>query len=291
VYSRVIRDYGTRLSALEEQAGAIRERVGEDLRTLDALHDRCREAVDQARVELQEAEFRHEIGEFTREEFQQRQQVIERAIAERQDDFASVKKLRQRYVELLPAEAPGAPPTAVPAAAVRPAAPPAPAAAAPPTPFAAAPPPPPPPEPAPAEPLPEEEPIPPAEGATSFLAPPSNTEFEPPPLPGAADGEQFGTVAVTAAMLVEDRTGLPGDHHRLGVHTSIGRTADNQIVVPIREVSRRHAEIVLDEGGYLIRDLGSPNGTFVNGERVTEHRLDDGDRIALGGQVFVFKAR
>ncbi len=56
-------------------------------------------------------------------------------------------------------------------------------------------------------------------------------------------------------------------------------------------MSRRHAEIVLAETGYVVKDLGSPNGTFVNGERITEHRLHDDDRIAMGGQVFVFKVR
>jgi hypothetical protein len=136
-----------------------------------------------------------------------------------------------------------------------------------------------------------EEPPPPPEGATSFLPPPSTADFQLPPIPGDEDGEQFGTVAVSAAMLIEDRAGLPGVAHRLGLRTSVGRTPDNQIVVPIREVSRRHAEIVLVENGYVVKDLGSPNGTFVNGERITEHRLKDGDRIAMGGQVFVFKAR
>ena len=61
-------------------------------------------------------------------------------------------------------------------------------------------------------------------------------------------------------------------------------------MVPDKKVSRRHAEIALSEGGYVLKDLGSPNGTFVNGEPVTEHRLKEGDRITMGGQVFVFKA-
>jgi hypothetical protein len=279
VYSRVVRDYEARFKALDEQAGAVRQRVREDLVALSGLHERCREAVDQARVELQESEFRHEIGEFTREEFQKRQQAIERAIAERQAEFESVKTLRQRYLDLLPPAAASAP--SVPAAPAAPHVPAPPAAAAAPPPVAPA---------TPAAP-PAEEPIPPAEGATSFLPPPSNTEFQVPLLPAADESEPFGTVAVAAALLIEDRNGLPGVHHRLGVKTSIGRTADNQIVVPIREVSRRHAEIVLSEAGYTLKDLGSPNGTYVNGERITEHKLSDGDRIAVGPQVYVFKAR
>lgn len=316
VYSRVVRDYETREKALDDQARSIRERVRQDLRTLDALHDRCGEAVDQAKVELQESEFRHEIGEFTREEFQKRQQVAERTIGERQEEFESVKNLRARYLELLPAEA--AAPSArmaapVAEAAAPPVAPSLPTPPAPPPPAASAPvapdlapvvtaPTPPPAGLHPADtvpsgavaavPIDDEEPIPPADGATSFLAPPTNTDFQVPlPAKAPSDSEAFGTVAISAAMLVEDRSGLPGAHHRLGLSTSIGRTPDNQIVVPVREVSRRHAEVVLTENGYVVKDLGSPNGTFVNGERITEHRLQDEDRIAMGGQVFVFKAR
>lgn len=304
VYARVVRDYEARVAAIGEQARAVRQRVREDLTALDALHERCRTQLEQARIELQESEFRHEIGEFSREEFQKRQQAGERAITERREEFETVRKLRARYVELLPGE-PSAPvpaPKTVPQASVPAGPPPEPPAAAPPEPPAevarasapAGPPPQPPgdtvPAGIPAEPVAVADVITPAGTETSFAPPPSKAEFAVPPLPGA-EGEQFGTVAVTSAVLIEERSGVPGTAHRLGQVTTIGRTADNQIVVPVREVSRRHAEISLVDGAYAVRDLGSPNGTFVNGERVTERRLQDGDRLAMGGQVFVFKAR
>jgi hypothetical protein len=292
VYSRVVRDYEARILAVEEQAQVIRQRVRDDLRSLDAMYDRCRTAVEQARVEMQESEFRHEIGEFSREEFQRRQQAGERAIAERREELDTVAKLRARCAELLPNEPFASEPPAPPA--VTAAAGPEPAVAEPPSLPVVTPP--------PAStgatlvdgvagaPATLEEPGPPPEGAACFVPPPSSEEFQAPPPPGSVT-EQFGTVAVAAATLTEDRNGLPGASHRLGMRTTIGRTADNQIVVPIREVSRRHAEISLTERGYFVKDLGSPNGTFVNGERVTERVLQDGDRIAMGGQVFVFKAR
>ncbi len=87
MYSRIVRDYAARVNALEEQVSAVRQRVRDDLRRLDALYERCRDAVDQARVELQESEFRREIGEFTREEFLKRQEAAERTIAEREEEF------------------------------------------------------------------------------------------------------------------------------------------------------------------------------------------------------------
>jgi hypothetical protein len=322
VYSRVVRDYEARIRALDEQAAALREKVREDLGRLERLYAASREAMDRARVELQESEFRFEIGEFTREEFQKRQQAADQAIAECQQEFDAIGKMRARYLEIVPATPePVTPPTPVPVPApnvsqaslaplpgpplATPPAVPTPVDA--PAPWQAA-------APAVAEAPMTVVPVPASrEGETSFMPPPSTSAFNTPlpvapgvdpgatqfvglpPAPGRppapVPGEPFGTIAVTQAMLVEDRGGLPGAHHKLGLLTTIGRTPDNQIVVPVREVSRKHAEIALNEGGYFLKDLGSPNGTFVNGQRVTEQRLEDGDRIGLGGQVFVFKAR
>jgi hypothetical protein len=63
----------------------------------------------------------------------------------------------------------------------------------------------------------------------------------------------------------------------------LGRGADCDLVVPDLTVSRRHAEIRHGPGGGLeIRDLGSRNGTFVNGERVAAAPVAPGDTLALG---------
>lgn len=64
---------------------------------------------------------------------------------------------------------------------------------------------------------------------------------------------------------------------------TIGRAADCDIVVAERQVSRYHVRIERDHEGYLLRDLGSKNGTSVNSERVRgqPYRLHDGDEITL----------
>ena len=55
------------------------------------------------------------------------------------------------------------------------------------------------------------------------------------------------------------------------------------------ELSRKHARIVVDNDGiYTLFDNGSNNGTYVNGDRITEHRLRDGDRVQIGTHTFVF---
>lgn len=67
-----------------------------------------------------------------------------------------------------------------------------------------------------------------------------------------------------------------------GATATIGRSQSNDICVPERHVSRRHAVIRYQDGGFLISDLGSANGTFVNGSEVTEpYLLLGGDTIRL----------
>jgi hypothetical protein len=69
--------------------------------------------------------------------------------------------------------------------------------------------------------------------------------------------------------------------------TSIGRHGDNEIILPDSQVSRHHAEIVMQGGRWLITDLGSANGSYVNGERLTgPHVLSHGDLVRVGQTEF-----
>jgi pSer/pThr/pTyr-binding forkhead associated (FHA) protein len=65
----------------------------------------------------------------------------------------------------------------------------------------------------------------------------------------------------------------------------IGRSSDLDMVLVEDMVSRKHAKIVTDEVGVTIHDLGSTNGTFVNGEKVASLKLKDGDRILVGTSI------
>ena len=69
---------------------------------------------------------------------------------------------------------------------------------------------------------------------------------------------------------------------------TIGRDVANHVCIDDFSVSRRHCMIVQDGDNYLLRDLGSHNGTFVNGTAVEERVLEHGDRISVGGSVFQF---
>ncbi len=63
----------------------------------------------------------------------------------------------------------------------------------------------------------------------------------------------------------------------------LGRDAECDLVFPERQISRFHARVERDSEGYLIRDMGSKNGTFLNGELLMTQpfRLQDGDEISL----------
>jgi pSer/pThr/pTyr-binding forkhead associated (FHA) protein len=81
----------------------------------------------------------------------------------------------------------------------------------------------------------------------------------------------------------------PTTHECVEESLSIGRLGDNDVQLDDASVSSRHAEIVGAEGGALLRDLNSTNGTFLNGVQITgEHGLAEGDEIYFGGVRSIF---
>lgn len=68
----------------------------------------------------------------------------------------------------------------------------------------------------------------------------------------------------------------------------IGRNATCNLTVESGRVSREHAEVVRHGSGYLIRDLRSTNGVFINGEQIDEHILVDGDTVSIADFEFDF---
>lgn len=71
---------------------------------------------------------------------------------------------------------------------------------------------------------------------------------------------------------------------------SIGRDPTNDVVIPDALVSRRHARIVFDGREYLFHDCESANGSLLNGDRISERKLSDGDVLWLGASRLLFRA-
>ena len=69
---------------------------------------------------------------------------------------------------------------------------------------------------------------------------------------------------------------------------TVGRGLENTIQVPSEKISRTHFSLCLRDSEWFLRDEGSRNGTFVNGGRVEEHKLQGGDEITVGEAVMIF---
>jgi pSer/pThr/pTyr-binding forkhead associated (FHA) protein len=72
---------------------------------------------------------------------------------------------------------------------------------------------------------------------------------------------------------------------REGQEVIVGRSSEVDLVLAEDLVSRRHARIAVEGGAVTLQDLGSTNGTFLNGQRVKKARIAEGDRILIGGSL------
>ncbi|WP_024831871.1 FHA domain-containing protein [Ruminiclostridium josui] len=71
----------------------------------------------------------------------------------------------------------------------------------------------------------------------------------------------------------------------IGSKLTIGRNKNNQMVLPSRAVSNFHAKIYFEDGRYMLEDLDSTNGTYVNDNRVDKKSLQPGDEIRISETV------
>jgi hypothetical protein len=136
----------------------------------------------------------------------------------------------------------------------------------------------PPPTPA-APPLPSPPPPPPPEPTHVLDAVAERTLTLP-----AAEAARLGLAHAPALLRIAD------DVHELTARRAvIGRSRDCDVVLTDGNVSRRHAEIRQEESGFYVVDLGSTNGTALNGLKVDRARLEPGDRIVIGTTEMTFE--
>ena len=351
VFSRVMADYGKRRADLEAQAAPLVTRALVEYRKLKASFDAVRATQAAARLDKEEIEFRHALGEVDDPVKADRLKDPERLIAETTEQLLGLDKQEALFAQALPGvdldaaleAAPPEPPPAAPASSGKV----APisggrrgvsgsskaasgAAKAASGPHAIEP----------------EDPQtsgtvevaalvgPPMEEAVEFAdadqtrleqaAGPASADFAwppvddglvsvpiansgpvvvgkvptPPPMPTPAPAPappsggvemEDRTFIVPEALLLSEADNGQAVNFRLTALTYIGRSEDNQLRLLDPGVSRRHVLVMATPGGYTIRDLGSQNGTYVNGTRVDESPLTDGDRITIGEINLVFR--
>lgn len=271
VYRRVLEDYAAKHTDLDRKSAPLTARARTQYQALLVLEGQVRTGFEATRLAKEELEFRHAVGELSDADLAERVQGPLQALAERQAELDGIAATKAQFLSVVSSEQVlAAPKGSTPAgAAARP-------------------------------------------GASESAAPALST-----PAGLATNGDDTRRLAVPAGAGAEadasevaagedepaDRTFLvpeaslepiddstDGARFRLGVVTSIGRSAENHIRLIKAGVSRKHAVIRLTERGFALEDLGSQNGTFINGTRVPLHDLADGDVIWIGDVKVVFKS-
>lgn len=316
VYLRVRGDYETRNRELEQKAAPLKQQARVQYLELNGLLDRYTGDHEAITLDRQEAELRHQLGEFDDAEFKRRIADLETELSARAAALRRAQELKEGFLEAFHSEAELMVAATTPPPAATP--PPAPAspASAPTVPagfrtletdavsdqtqvFSTIPPLPAAPPAAPAAatmaaPLP---PIPPAAPASKPIRPPSETQMMPVldiPLPSrnsAAPAAASGaTVVVRAARLVPQNPEAGKNSIVLSLNSvSIGSDAGSDVRVGGPGVDGKHAQLTVSMAGYTVIDLGSPHGTRVNAEKIRERLLRDQDVIQIGAARWVFR--
>ena len=122
-----------------------------------------------------------------------------------------------------------------------------------------------------------------SEGDTTMtFTPEEGEEGEGPPI-----AEEI--TAEGPALVVRSGGGRAGEHFSPeGERTTIGRSPDCDIFLDDVTVSRKHAELLQEDGRFTITDLGSLNGTYVNRRRIESSPLADGDELQIGKYRLTF---
>ncbi|HZP65715.1 MAG TPA: FHA domain-containing protein [Rudaea sp.] len=284
VYLRVSEDYQKRLRALEDQATPLKQAAREQYARLRSLLDRFEADHEAVKLDQQELELRHKLGEFDDKEFARRNKEIETSVKEKAEARARALEIKTQFLEAFRAESEleSAPPA---------------------------------PRPAPA-PAPE-----PAAGATRQLptlgaaelatadarthevpavvgdAPPSKTQvmsainIPEPSRPQAAAAPMEGATQIfRAARLVPQNPEAGKQTYTLTLKPmNIGADSSNDIRIGGPGVDPKHAQITVSMAGFTLVDLGTKHGTRVNAEKVRERPLSNEDVIQIGAARFVFR--
>ena len=271
VYVRVRADYEKRIAALDAEAAPLKQAAREQYARLRALLGRFEADHEAIKLDQQELELRHQLGEFDDKEFGKRMKAIETTVAERGQARARGQELKARFLEafhseseLEQADAGGTNRFSMADLAA-------------------------------------------AQARTQEVAsviggdaPPNKTQTmsainipepervpAPPVAPPATGG---ATQIFRAARLVPQNPEAGKQTYTLTLKPiDIGADAANDVRIGGPGVDPKHAKIVVSMGGFTIVDLGSKHGTRVNAEKVRERPLANEDVIQIGAARFVFR--
>ncbi|HEX4480570.1 MAG TPA: FHA domain-containing protein [Rudaea sp.] len=290
VFERVRSDYQKRLQALDEQASPLKQAAREQYSSLRELIERFEAGHEAVKLDQQELELRHKLGEFDDKEFQKRIKAIEASVKDKAEARARGLEMKARFLEAFHAESdldagPSSPaPTPAPA--------PAPTAVT--GRFN----------------VPADDDI--AEARTTDMPgvrpdlTPNKTQImsavhvsavrpavplaSPPSQAPAAVSAGGATQIFRAARLVPQNPEAGKQSFTLSLKPmSIGADTANDIRIAGPGVEPKHAQINVSMAGFTVIDLGTKHGTRVNAEKIKERQLANEDVIQIGAARFIFR--
>jgi hypothetical protein len=273
VYVRVRNDYEKRQQALDEQSRPLKQAAREQYARLRALLERFEADHEAVKLDQEELELRHKLGEFDDKEFQRRGKAIESAVKDKAEARARALELKARFVEAFHAESdleaatsPGARRDAAATQQFKV--------------LTGA-------EAAVAEARTHEVP------AVAGNGPPSRTQMMPAiEIPDATPAAEAGaaTQIFRPARLIPQNAEAGKQNCALTLKPlSIGAASGNDVRVGGPGVEAKHAQISATMSGFTIVDLNTKHGTRVNAEKVRERQLHNDDVIQIGAARFVFR--
>jgi FHA domain len=270
VYLRVLSDYQARQRALEEQAAPLKLSAREQYAKLRELLARFEAAHDAVKLDEQEIELRHKLGEFDDKEYAKRIKAIEALVKEKGEAHSKAQEIKAQFLGAFHSESDleSDPPTVRSRQTQR-------ASLA-------------------SEITTNEMPIiePPAPDRTQIMAAinipdppaPPPARVVPPPAVGGA------TLMFRTARLVPQNPEAGKNSYALSLKpTLIGADSVNDVRVGGPGVDPKHAQITVSMSGFTLVDMSSKHGTRVNAEKVRERLLRHEDVIQIGAARFVFR--
>lgn len=284
VYERVRRDYNERLQEATQELLLRKESVDKELRTLRETHKKIAVQLGEHRQRLEELKFRNTLGEFTEEEYQAQAQSAGDKIAKFETIINSVDNNISRYEEIFKNESQlfaqmPPPPSTVNVPKTTPA-----------TRTSSVP--------------QEAEPVTDAkgfvleeEGGPDYFSATPSARHKESDIGESATIKAFAiddTDNKTEPVLKRARVVIISGEDAGGTYpikgtVSFGRAESNTVVLKDAKVSRQHAQIQQQGNEYVLIDLNSSNGTYVNGQRIEEHVLSNGDEIHIGDYLLQFQ--
>jgi hypothetical protein len=274
IYQKAIADYSEQSASLEREEAEVETRLREVYQQLQSECERLRAGWEDARFELERLNSRFAAGELSQEQLTELQREPERTLDRCEVELGTATPVRDGLAKFLDDAV--ATHQRLPRPSVQRAGESEPKESG-----------------LPADQLPVRVPrsqLDRAPGASSFERLASFVERTRMG-PGRSLGSEAPTFALpNAVLMVAGKVDTVPAEYRLGTVSYIGRAADCAIQITERSASRRHAAITATPDGFIVLDLQSQNGTFVNGEPIRERLLVDGDRIQIGGVSFIFRS-